>query len=110
MNALQEQRQLREARPTLENLDSRIAPTAISAAALAAELKSKAHRVSRWEASLATARPGSRQAVFLTNHIAAPRAGWPSSRSARRESKRRKHPQRLRRLLYSPLRNRPPIH
>ena len=70
MNTHQDQRQLRQTRPTVEDLDSRIAPAATSAATLAAELRVESRQVSRWEASLATARPGSREQIFLTNHIA----------------------------------------
>jgi hypothetical protein len=70
MNAHHDRRQHRKTQPTLENLDSRIAPTAASAAALAAELRVESRHVSRWEALLATSRPGSREQTLLTKHIA----------------------------------------
>ena len=71
MNALRDQRRVRKTRPTLEYLDLRITPTAISAVAnLAGELRVESRQVSRWEASLATSRPGSREQIFLTKHIA----------------------------------------
>ena len=70
MNSHRYRRTLRQIQPTLEDLDSRIAPAAASAATLAAELRVETRQVSRWEASLATSRPGSREQIFLTNHIA----------------------------------------
>lgn len=70
MNALSERRRLRKTRPALENLDPRIAPTAAAGAALAAELRVESRQVGRWEASLATATPGSHAQTVLTNHIA----------------------------------------
>jgi hypothetical protein len=71
MNTLVNQRRVRKTQPTLENLDLRIAPATLSAGAnLAAQLKVESRQVGRWEVSLATATPGSREQTFLIRHIA----------------------------------------
>jgi hypothetical protein len=71
MNTLVNQRRVRKTQPTLEDLDLRIAPATISAGAnLAAQLKVESRQVGRWEVSLASASPGSREQTFLVRHIA----------------------------------------
>ena len=71
MTATRTQKRRRNTHPTLEHLDMRIAPTAMTAAAaIAAELKVEARHVARWEAALATASPGSHRQQVLMNHIA----------------------------------------
>jgi hypothetical protein len=70
MNTQQDQRRLRQTRPTVEDLDSRIAPAVVSAVTLAAEIRVESHQVNRWESQLANSRPGSREHNFLSKHIA----------------------------------------
>jgi hypothetical protein len=61
----------RSTQPTMENLEMRIAPTAVTAAvALAAELKVEGRQVTRWETALTTTALGSHHQQVLLNHIA----------------------------------------
>ncbi len=69
MNATRTSKRRRNTQPTLDYLDVRIAPAGVTAAALVAELKVEGRQVQRWEAALATAKPGSREQHFLLNHI-----------------------------------------
>jgi hypothetical protein len=69
MNSLGTHRRLRKNLPALENLDQRITPSAIpAAAALAAELRVETRQVGHWEAALANSNTVARDQM-LTNHI-----------------------------------------
>ena len=68
MNSLKTHRRLRKSLPALENLDQRITPSAMPAAALAAELRVETRQVGHWEAALANSQTATRDQM-LTNHI-----------------------------------------
>jgi hypothetical protein len=71
MSALLTRKRRTKIQPCLENLDMRIAPTAMAtAAALANALKVETRQIARWETALATATPGSHHQQVLLNHIA----------------------------------------
>jgi hypothetical protein len=69
MNSLGTHRRLRKNLPALENLDQRITPSTMpAAAALAAELRVETRQVGHWEAALANSHTETRDQI-LTNRI-----------------------------------------